>query len=307
MSVGSTAGDARRTASAYDTCLSIGGVTFRIVSGDPRLAASPESDALHAFSVDHVRADVHVHAGWTDSAPRIDGEMVFDSGGTWRLLRADGRFVFTFRSATGGDAPYKVARFNDTFTQGDVRLHRPHFSAATATYPLEYPLDELVMIHLLAQGKGIELHGCALVDERRRAFVFPGQSGAGKSTLARLWAGRRDVTLLSDERVVVRTDGDRLIVYGTPWHGDAMLASPESGELAAVFFLKHHPTHAVAPVAAAVAAARLLACAFLPFHDPAAVDNTAAAAAQIARAVPCHELRFAPERSVVDVLTAHIG
>ena len=208
---------------------------------------------------------------------------MFDSGGTWQLLRADGGLVFTCRAGTGSPAPYKVARFNEAFIEGDVRLHRAHFGAAAAVYPLQYPLDELVMIHLLSQGRGIELHGCALLDHKRRAFVFPGQSGAGKSTLARLWAERTDVTLLSDERVIVRTDGDRLTVYGTPWHGDAMLASPASGELAGRVLLKHHPTHAVVPVTEPVAAARLLACAFLPFHDARGVGNTAAAAEHIAR------------------------
>ena len=93
------------------------------------------------------------------------------------------------------------------------------------------------MVHLLSQGKGVEIHGCGLLDRAGRAYLFVGQSGAGKSTMARLWVNQADVSLLSDERVVLRTDRDPIAVYGTPWQGDAQLASPQSGKLAAVFFL----------------------------------------------------------------------
>lgn len=301
--------DDRAAAPAYATCLAIGGITFRIVSADPRLAASHDYDALHAFVADPApaRADVDVRAMWCGAPPAARGDLVFDSGGSWRLLRAGNRLVFTFRSSAGGPAPYKVATFDAAFETGEVQIHRGAFASDAAVYPLQYPLDELVMIHRLSRGQGIEIHGCALVDRRRRAFVFPGQSGAGKSTLARLWSGRTDVTLLSDERVVLRTDGDRPMVHGTPWHGDALLASPATGELAGLFFLKHHPTHSIVPLSRSVAAAKLLSCAFLPFHDADGVANTVAAAERVAAAVPCHELWFAPERSVVDVLSAHMG
>jgi hypothetical protein len=93
-----------------------------------------------------------------------------------------------------------------------------------------------------AEGKGVEIHGCGLLDSYGRAYVFAGQSGAGKSTLARLVVHHPGVTLLSDERVVLRTDRDRITVFGTPWQGDAHFASPQSGELAAVFFLNKGAT-----------------------------------------------------------------
>jgi hypothetical protein len=208
-----------------------------------------------------------------------------------------------------GPVPYKTARLNATFTAADVRLYRRHFDrqSADSVYPLEYPLDELLMIHLLAQGRGVEVHGCGLLDSAGRGYVFAGQSGAGKSTLARLWLNQPGVTLLSDERVVLRTDRDRITIHGTPWHGDAMLVSPQSGELAGVFLLNHSASHALAATGGSRAAARLLACSFLPFHSAAAVDRTARALEQVVSDVPCYDLWFAPDRSVIDVVTRHMG
>jgi hypothetical protein len=308
------------TCTRAERSLSIGDITFRIVSDDPRLVSLPEGPLEHFRVETRVDrpADVEVRARWRDApdetadAPGSDGELVFDSAGSWRLVRTGGEFLFTFRSAAAGPAPYKTARFDPTFASGEIELSRRHFvrQPEDAVYPLAYPLDELLMIHLLAQGRGVEIHSCALLDAAGRAHLFAGQSGAGKSTMARLWLGQAGVRLISDERVVLRTDRQRIIVYGTPWHGDAMLASPQCGELASVFFLNHAgraSTPALKPVGGPLAAARLLACSFLPFHSPTAIDRTIGALERVAGEVRCHDLWFAPDRSVVDLLTRQMA
>jgi len=296
------------SAPPFDTFLSIGDITFRVVSDDPRLAMGARG-ALESFSTDRGPADVDIRARWTDTPAECGGRMIFDSGGAWQLRQPDGEFLFTFRSSIGLPVPYKTARFNPSFTVGDVQLYRRHFDRhpSDAAYPLQYPLDELVMIHLLSQGKGVEIHGCGLLDHAGRAYLFAGQSGAGKSTMARLWINERGVSVLSDERVVLRTDRARIAVYGTPWQGDAHLSSPLSGELAAVFFLNRGPAHVVAPTGGSRAAARLFSCSFLPFHSAGAVDRTMTAVEQVTRDVPCYDLWFAPDSSVIDVLKRHMA
>ena len=193
---------------AHEIFLSVGDIGFRITSDDRRLASAADGP-LEPFFADHGGADVEIRARWTDTPVEGGGRLLFDSGGAWRLHQSDGEFLFTFRSSLGGDLPYKTARFNQAFTAGDVQLSRRHFDqrSSDAVYPLEYPLDELLMIHLLSQGKGVQIHGCAVLDTAGRAYVFAGQSGAGKSTMARLWVNQPGVTLLSDERVA--EDGSR--------------------------------------------------------------------------------------------------
>lgn len=292
----------------FDTYLSVGGITLRIASGDRRLA-SPAGGSLEPFFADHGRADVEIVARWTDTPSDRDGRLLFDSGGAWQLRQSDGELLFTFRSSIGGPEPYAIARFNQSFTRGDVELYRPYFQLHpfAVPHPLQYPLDELVMIHALSQGRGVEVHGCELLDSAGRAYVFAGQSGAGKSTFARLLVNHPGVTLLSDERVVLRTDRDRIAVYGTPWQGDAHFASPLSGDLAAVFFLNQGQPHAVVPTGGSRAAARLFARSFLPFHNAEAVDRTMTAVEHVTRHTPCYDLLFAPDRAVIDVLTRFIG
>ena len=295
------------TAAAYETFLSIGDIVFRIASDDRRLASAADGPLAPFFS-DQGAEDVEIRASWTDTLPEGSGRLIFDAGGPWRLLQSGSEFLFTFRSSLGDPSPYKTARFNPTFTAGDVRLSRRHFDhrSSEAVYALEYPLDELLMIHLLSQGRGVEIHGCGLLDAAGRAYLFAGQSGAGKSTMARLWIKQPGVRLLSDERVVLRTDRDRIMVHGTPWHGEAGLAAPLAGELAAVFFLHHATAHRLVPADGARAAAQLLACSFLPFHTAGPIDRTVTAVERVTRDAPCYDLWFAPDHSVIDALAGHM-
>jgi len=299
--------DAFVSLAPFATFLSVGGITLRVDSDDRRLGMRP-GGSLEPFCADEGQADIDIRARWTSTPPEPEGSILFDSGGAWQLRRADGGFVFTFRSSIGGPEPYKVARLNQTFTSGEVELYRPHFDRypSAAPYPLQYPLDELLMVHALAQGKGVEVHACGLLDASGRAYVFAGQSGAGKSTLARLLVDLPGFTLLSDERVVLRTDRDRIVVFGTPWQGDAHFASPLSGELAEVFFLNKGATHLAVPTGGSRAAARLFSCSFLPFHNAEAVERTMTAVEDVIRKTSCHDLWFAPDRSVVDALSGHL-
>ena len=155
-------------------------------------------------------------------APRLSqptGDMLFDSGGTWRMYQEHDDFVFSFVSTALGTAPYRLARFDTSFTRGMISFNGDCVPDSAALVPLEFPLDELMMINLLARGRGVEVHGCGVIDRDGTAYLFAGHSEAGKSTSARLWH-REGATVLSDDRVVLRLREDRVWMYGAPWHGE---------------------------------------------------------------------------------------
>src|SRR6266851_9278706 len=99
------------TGAAHETFLSVVDVTFRVASDDPRLASAPEGP-LESFCAGQGRADVDIRARWTDTPAECRGDVLFDSGGAWQLLRSNSEFLFTFRSRAAGLVPYKTARFN---------------------------------------------------------------------------------------------------------------------------------------------------------------------------------------------------
>ena len=155
----------------------------------------------------------------------------------------------------------------------------PHFDAAMRDIvnPLEYPLDELLMIHVLSQGKG--RRGPWVRPRRRRAdarISSPvSRAPANRRWRAAVGAATPGVTLLSDERIVLRTDRDPIAVYR---HA---VARRRAAGLAALrrsgrrVFSEHASGNTVTPLSGPLAMARLFSCSFLPFHGAAPVNHTA--------------------------------
>jgi hypothetical protein len=106
--------------------------------------------------------------------------------------------------------------------------------------------------------------------------------------------------ILSDDRVVLRAEGDVVWMYGTPWHGDEPLASPRRARLARLFFLRHDTSNALTTISGSRAAARLFAASFPPFYSPSAIAFTLRFIEAIVTSVPCVELGFAPTPPVVE-------
>jgi hypothetical protein len=167
--------------------------------------------------------------------------------------------------------------------------------------PLEYPLDELLLIHLLAAGRGVEVHACGVVAPNGKGYLFVGQSGAGKTTMARLWQKARAGTVLSDDRIILRKSNGTVWMYGTPWHGEAAMASPARAPLKGIYLLRHGHgmSNALVPQPRSQAITRLLASSFPPLYSRDALDFTLGFFDEVVRAVPCYELSFTPDERVV--------
>jgi hypothetical protein len=285
--------------------LRIAGITISIVCDEPekiRIDAATEK-----FLVEKAEADATVFVTWDELQAEIDGEKIFDSGALWQLYRRDGSHIFRFASPYFGSCPYKIATFNQDFTCGEVRLHRPYFQNGSV-YPLEYPLDELLMLNLLAAGRGAELHSCGVLDASGRGYLFIGQSGAGKTTTARLWETLPGVEILSDDRIILRRRMDgRVWMYGTPWHGEAQLASAQSAPLAGIFFLRHGERNELSSLSRTEASARLFSCSFPTFYHADGLAFTLAFYEEVTRLVPCYQLSFTPDQRVVEFIRQQIS
>src|SRR5207244_13272703 len=88
-------------------------------------------------------------------------------------------------------------------------------------------------------------------------------------------------------------------MYGTPWHGEAELSSPDRAPLKAIYLLRHGATNSLVTLRPAAAAAKLVACSFPPFHDSRGLDLTISVLDQVVKARPCYELCFTPDERVI--------
>jgi len=283
--------------------LRIADLTIALTSKDPLLTPQVAGATTQFFvreaKPDDADPDVRVRATWGNLSKRTAGKKLFDSDGVWQLYAANGSLRFQFTSPALGPLPYKVASFDPAFTAGEVCLHRPYFSPSRAANPLEYPLDELLMIHLLAAGRGVEVHACGVVAPNGKGYLLVGQSGAGKTTMALLWQKAQAGTVLSDDRIILRKRDGTVWMHGTPWHGEAALSSPARAPLKGVYLLRHGQSNKLVSLRPSDAAARLLACSFPPFYHSGGLDFTLGFFEQLVGAVPCHELWFTPDERVV--------
>lgn len=84
---------------------------------------------------------------------------------------------------------------------------------------------------VLCHGSVIELDG--------KAYMFTAPSGTGKSTHTRMWREHfgDKVTMINDDKPLLKFKEDGIYAYGTPWDGKHHLSTNTSAKLAGICFL----------------------------------------------------------------------
>jgi len=307
--------------------LRIAGLTISVTSADPAVRQQCIGPSARFVVENGGAPDLDLVLERVDSLSASDDKLLFDSGGVWRLLDDGTHYRLECQSYVFGDAPFKVALFDRSFTHGRLLLRRDVFEGDVDA--LQYPLDEVIVGHLLGRGRGVELHGCGIIHDRflgssvpgssagspeepeeprnrgtRVGRLFVGQSEAGKTTTAGLWLARGGVEIVSDDRVVVREIDGEWRMFGTPWHGEAELSSPSSAPLAGVYLLQQATASRLVDVTPAEAAARLFGCAFPPFYDADSVAFTLELLDRLVANVPVRVLEFMRDASAIDAVLA---
>ena len=288
----------RQRGAIHRCCVRIGEVSIGLrasSASDIRL-----TEELQAFESETPYCDIEISIEWAHELPRLEGKRLFDSGSVWILYAGDAGFIFDFSTPVLGRQPYKRLYVNKDFSEARLLLNRACFSKTAEVYPLDYPLDELLVTNWLALGRGVEMHGCGLADHHSGAHLFLGHSGAGKSTMSLLWKSLLDVRVLSDDRIILRERANEIWMYGTPWHGEAGFASPEKVRIHRIFILEHGEKNEILPLSGNRAVAELFARCFPPFHSHGPLDFTLSYLHHIADAVPCYLYRFLPNPSAVE-------
>lgn len=85
---------------------------------------------------------------------------------------------------------------------------------------------------VLCHGSVIEMDG--------KAYMFTAPSGTGKSTHTRLWREHfgDKVTMINDDKPLLKFKEDGVYAYGTPWDGKHHLSTNTNAKLAGICFLK---------------------------------------------------------------------
>jgi hypothetical protein len=99
-----------------------------------------------------------------------------------------------------------------------------------------------------------------------------------------------------------RNDKSGMRMYGTPWHGEAMYASPNSAPLSRIFILEHGHGNVLTRLSPSQAVAELFARSFVPFHRHEYVDAALDFLQELVGSVPCYHFAFEPDQRAVETV-----
>jgi len=253
------------------------------------------SGSSHAPAVPDARPDVALHVRDHPPPPFPKKEKAFDSGQTWALFQSGGRLVLQNTSLLSDISPSRFLFLAPDLKSGDLYVTA---DAPQDVDPLSYPLNQVLWILLLSRGRGILFHACG-IDDHGKGCLFLGNSGEGKSTTAKLWFDH-GLTVLNDDRIIVRENKGKLWMYGTPWHGDFKEHSPHGLPVHKLFFLRRGTKNSSRAKSGAEAVSMLLARSFPPFWDKQGMDFTIDFCRRLVSNIPCYELTFVPDAGMID-------
>jgi len=244
--------------------------------------------------------DIRIELG---RAPCTGSERtVFDTGESWVLSTDDDHYYLALNPRHFSGQGLWTAQIARDMTQATVYCSEKMVTRTeqgiTISNPVRYPLDQILLMHILARHEGLLVHAAGVSIEGK-ALIFPGKSGAGKSTLSRLLEGEQDMALLSDDRIAVRRIGEGFMAYGTPWPGDQGAALNQKAALGGMCFLRHADTDKIVPLTPSQALERLFPVASIPWYDKDVLPAVLQFCDDLISNVPAYELHFRPGAPVV--------
>lgn len=275
--------------------VSLGGIPIQLVpdqlQGDYELVGR----TADFYTTDPAELSLHVCCGWFPDL-NVD-QIAFETVHAWQLIKTDGKFGI--KANTHYQDPYLLGIFPPDFRSGDIYVARHIDHSDKFIFPLSHPMGELYLMSLLGTGLGMLIHAAGVIDQRR-GYLFTGHGGAGKTTTAKLWQGLPGVQVVNDDKVILRKLGDKFHIFGTPWHGQGGMTSPDSAPLEKVFILKQANDNYTSMLHPAQAASLILARAFSPLWDSEKTAFSLEFLEELCQSVPCYELGFLPDKSVVE-------
>ncbi len=226
-------------------------------------------------------------------------KVVAEAESAWKLLD-DGEcrwFVSCFEMPN--DRPPWAAKMNAgcnniiiecNFSDDECRGRVPS--------PLLYPLDQLLLTHVLASRSGCLVHGAGIM-RGEEAVVLLGVSGAGKTTISDIINEHSDFEILSDDRIVIREQEGCFRAHGTPWPGDGGYALNKSGVLKGIYFLRQGEGNELRPLEVKDVFERIMPVASIPWYDEGKMNSVVSFVESLVGQVSGYDFVFKKDESVI--------
>lgn len=282
--------------------LQIGGLIINVSS--PKFKSQIASDYSRFLIDDSPSADINIAASFTSDDFQTNGLCVFRTS-NWGIYRENTGLKISFSIEPSPNDPYISLLANNDFNNIHISVYSkniPSYMEQDQVNPLEFPIDELMFInHLGKNEKGILIHAAGVIYDDK-GYLFVGCSGAGKSTISKFFMQNGRVTVLSDDRIVIRNINGSYYIFGTPWHGDANIYSNQGAPLKGIYFLEKGPVNTIKDLSFNDKFTRLFKCGFMSFWDKQQMGYNVELFDNILSNVPSRIFYFLPDVSSIDYI-----
>lgn len=286
--------------------LQIGGYHIQVEEPDHRSGVAWPLPPFDRFITERPSPpDIHVTVRIVRALPVFSkGPLRFDAcHGLWSLFESDSGLLLECLD-TRTLEPRIHALVSPDFSTVEAAVLEQTIEGTTGWVPMQVfnPVVELCLVSRVALDGGIVLHAAGVLSSHQ-GLIFTGPSGAGKSTLAQRFADQ-GASVLSDERIILRTDGEQIIAYGTPWVGSGRHAMNASGSVTGLYCIRHGAeAHRIETMNPGHIVSAILQQSFLPHWDRPAMNATLAFLGALIQRVPCRRLACLNQPDVVDFLS----
>ena len=160
-------------------------------------------------------------------------------------------------------------------------------------FPPDY-LETLAVYRLFVEKvteKDVILFHSTAIEANGKAYLFTAPSGTGKSTHAAIWRrvyGER-VRMINDDKPLIRFEGGKATVYGTPWNGKHRLGANIYAPVSGICFLNRGTENRIQRISVGEALPGLLGQTYRP-EDPESMATVLKLLVKLSSDVPMWKL-----------------
>ncbi|MBQ9357311.1 MAG: hypothetical protein IJT98_08505 [Prevotella sp.] len=216
----------------------------------------------------------------------------FDTGNgdTLVYMLPDGGYQFIIRDTAQNDCCLLIA---------DSRFSNARCALNGDSQMRSFGLNNALMLCYAFAGSFYDtllVHASCIMTDQGLAYPFIAASGTGKSTHTSLWLKHIEgCSLLNDDNPVIRIQGGRPVVYGSPWSGKTPCYRNRSAALGAVTRIERAPANSIERLGPVEAFASLLpACSTMKW-DTTLHQNLCNTITRIIETTPVYTLHCLPD------------
>ena len=293
--------------------LSIANLVFNICSQNLPLLLEYDT-SYKQFLVtqnDPSAVNIDISLDLKETLPDISSiTRIFETPESWYMLSdSNGKYIVFQPPNNPKIDPVWLARIDSDLRHIDVFCDKVQLTDGSnmegIANPVRYPLDQILLINCLL-GKGLLIHSAGIIINDR-GYLFAGPSGAGKSTICSIFQELKQYAILSDDRMVVRKSGHDLLMYGTPWPGEAGIAVNDSAVLQGIFFLTHSNENRIKELAPQESLDNFFKVASLPWYDKNDLQKSLDFCEDLLQQVKMYELNFRPGPEIVEDIISFVS